>query len=82
MLEFAFQTAILFVNRKEIFNFKADNKNVNFTTQFCFESISNRFGATEPKERSFKGDTYNFSLNYNIDILNLEKYIMVKENIK
>ena len=25
----------LFVNENEIFKFKADNKNVNFPTQFC-----------------------------------------------
>ena len=30
----------LFVNRKEIYKFKADNKNVNFPTQFCLGSIS------------------------------------------
>ena len=28
----------LFVNENEIFNFKADNKNVNFPTQFAFEA--------------------------------------------
>ena len=30
----------LLVNGKEIFKFKADNKNVNFPTQFCLGSIS------------------------------------------
>ena len=39
----------LFVNGKEIFKFKADNKNVNFPTQFCLGSISNRFSATESR---------------------------------
>ena len=33
----------LFVNEKEIYKFKASNKNVNFTTQFCLGSISNKF---------------------------------------
>ena len=35
----------LFVNGKEIFNFKPDNKNSNkpFPTQFCFGSISDGF---------------------------------------
>ena len=28
------------VNRKEIFKFKADNKSVNFSTQFCLGSIA------------------------------------------
>ena len=35
----------LFVNGKGIFKFKADNKNVNFGTQFCLGSISNGFSA-------------------------------------
>ena len=33
----------LFVNEKAIYKFKADNKNVNFPTQFCLGSISNKF---------------------------------------
>ena len=36
----------LFVNGKEIFKFKADNKNGNFPTQFCFRSTSNGFSTT------------------------------------
>ena len=44
----------LFVNRKEIFNFHANNKNANFPTRFCLDSISNRFGATEYREVSLK----------------------------
>ena len=39
----------LFVNGKEIFKFKADNKNVNFPTQYCLGIISNGFSAGEPK---------------------------------
>ena len=35
----------LFVNGKEIFKFKAGNKNVNLLTQFYFGSISNGFRA-------------------------------------
>ena len=33
----------IFVNEKEVFKFKADNRNVNFRTQFCLGSISNGF---------------------------------------
>ena len=32
--------------------FKANKKNVNFPTQFCVGSISNRFGAVESREVS------------------------------
>ena len=44
------RTSYQFVNVKEIFKFKADNKNVNFPTQFCLESISNGFSALESRE--------------------------------
>ena len=40
----------LFVNGKETFKFKADNKNVNFPTQFCLGSIPNGFSNTESRE--------------------------------
>ena len=40
----------LLVNGKEIFTFKADINNVNFSTQFCLGSISNGFSGTESRE--------------------------------
>ena len=55
----------MFVNGKEIFDFKADNKNVNFPTQFYLSSISNRFSATESRELSLKGSGYGFSVDHN-----------------
>ena len=65
----------LFVNGKEIFKFKADDKNVNFPTQFCPGNISNGFSNTEFREVSFNGNVYDFSVNYNSidksDILNI-----------
>ena len=65
-----------FVNGKEIF--KADNKNINFPTQFCLGSISNGFSATEIKEVSLYGNVYDFSVDYSSidksDILNIQKY--------
>ena len=50
----------LFVNGKEIFKFKADNKNVNFPSQFCLRSISNGFSNTESREVSLNGNVYYF----------------------
>ena len=71
---------------KKIFKFKADNKNVNFATQFCLGSISTGFGTTESREVSLKGNVYDFSIDYNAvdksDILNIHKYLFVKNNIK
>ena len=76
----------LFVNRKEIFTFKAENKSVNFLAQFCLGSISNGFSANESREVSLNGNVYDFSEDYNsIDksnILNFHKYLMTKNNIK
>ena len=76
----------LYVNGKEIFKFKADNKNVNFLTQFCLGSISNGFSATKSKEVSLNGKVYDFSVDYNsvdkFNILNIHKYLMTKDNIK
>ena len=34
-LHYNADNSYLFVNENEIFKFKADNKNVNFPTQFC-----------------------------------------------
>ena len=52
-----------FVNGREIFNFKFDNKNVNFPTQFCLGSISNGFSNTESREVSLNGNVYRFSVD-------------------
>ena len=73
----------LLVKGKEIHKFNRDNKNVNFLSQFCYGSISNKF---EVEEVSLKGNVYDFSVHYNAidkcDILNMHKYLMVKNNIK
>ena len=76
----------MFVNGKEILKFKANNKNVNFPTQFCLGSISNGFRATESREVSLNGNVYDFSVDYNSmdksGLLNIQKYLMTKNNIK
>ena len=72
----------LFVNGKEIFNFNANNKNVNLRTQFFLRSISNGISATESREVSLNGNVYKFSVDYNSidksDILNIHKYLMTQ----
>ena len=50
---------------KKICKFKADKKNVNFPTQFCLESISNGFSATESREVSNNGNVDDFPVDYN-----------------
>ena len=68
---------------KEIFKF---NKNVNFSTQFCLESISNGSGTSEFRQVSIKENMYVFSVDYNaldkFDILNIHKYLVVKNSMK
>ena len=51
----------MFLNGKEIYNFKADSKNANFPTQSCLGNISNKFDAVESKEVSLKGNVYDVS---------------------
>ena len=62
------------------------NLNVNSPTEFCIGSISNEFSATESSEVSLNGNVYDFSVDYNStdksDILNIRKYLMIKNNIK
>ena len=78
--------SFLFVNGKEISQFKAKNKNVNFPTQFCFGSISNGFSAAKTREESVNGNVYGFSVDYNsidkTNKLNIYKYLMTQNKIK
>ena len=75
----------LFANGKEIIKFKANNRNVNFLTQFCVGSISEGFNATEFREVSLNGNVYDFLVDCNSidksDILNIHKYLMTENNI-
>ena len=68
----------LFVNGKEVYKFKADDKNVNFPTQFCLGSISNKFDAADSRQLSLKGNVYDFSVDYDTinksDIINIHKF--------
>ena len=76
----------LFVKGKGINKFKASNKNVNFPSQFCLGSISNKFDSVDSEEVSLKGNVYSFWVDYGSfdksDILNIHKYLMTKNNIK
>ena len=49
-LHYNVDNGYLFVNGKEIFRFKAVNKNFNFQIQFCLGSTSNGFSDTESRE--------------------------------
>ena len=81
-LHYNAENSYFFVNEKEVFKFKANNKNINFPTQFCLGSISNGFSATESREVSLNRNVYGFPVDYNSidksDILNIHKYLMTK----
>ena len=85
-LHYSADNSYLFVNGKDIFKFKADNKNVKFVTQFCLISSSNDFRASNSRELSSIANAYDFSVDYNFidksDILNIHKYLMNKNNMK
>ena len=75
----------MFVNGKEIFNFKIDNKDVNFPGQFCLGIICNGLSATESREVFLNEIAYGFSVDYQSiyksDILNIHKYLITKNSI-
>ena len=83
-LHYNAHNSYLFVNRKEIFKFKSDNKNFNFPTRFCLGSVSNGCNNTESREVSLNGNVHDFSLDYNFidksDIINIHQYLMTKNN--
>ena len=70
---------------KKFLNLKL-TKNVNFETQFCLGRISSSFSNTESREISLNGNVYHFPVDYNSidksDILNINKYVIAKNDIK
>ena len=76
----------IYLLMEKIFKFKTDTKNVNFSTQFCFGSAANGFSNTQSREISLNGNVYDFSVDYNSidksDVVNINKYLMTKNNIK
>ena len=71
---------------KKSLNYKVHNKNINFPTQFCLQSISNGSSNAEFREVSLNENVYDFSVKCNSidksDMLNINKYLMRKNNIK
>ena len=65
---------------------KADNKNVNFPTQFGLGNISNKFYYFKSEEVSLNRSVYHFSVDYDAidksEILNIHKYLVVNNNMK
>ena len=72
-------------NGKVIYNFRTDNKNLNFPTQFNLGSMFYKLRCAEIKEVSFKKKCMIFSVHYNAinksEILNIHKHLTVKNNV-
>ena len=70
---------------KKSLNYKAHNKNINFPTKFCLQSISNGFTNAESREVSLNENVNDCSVKFNSidksDMLNMNKYLMRKNNI-
>ena len=72
----------LFVNGTEIFKFKAKDYEI---VPLCLGNISKDWTNDNMKETGFNGYIYDFSTDYmpliNLDILDIQKYLMKKNNI-
>ena len=65
---------------KKIYNFKANNKNVNFPTQFQLGRMSDKFLDVDSRRSSLKGNMSDSNVVVKSDILNINMYFMVKND--
>ena len=75
----------LFVNGTEIYKFKAKDSEI-FVGPICLGNVSKDLSVDNMKKTGFNGYVYDFSVDYDaaavIDILDIQKYLMKKDNIK
>ena len=78
-------SSYLFVNGKEIINFKANDSEI-VPYLLCLGNTSKDFSPLNTSNTGLYGDIYDFSVNYgavaNDNILDIHKYLMEKNNIK
>ena len=74
----------LFVNRTEIYKFKAKDSEI-VATALCLGNISKVWSVDNMKKTGFNGYVYDFSVDYDAiavdDILDIHKYLMKKNNM-
>ena len=84
-LQYHCDNGYLLLNGKEIYKFKASNKNVNFPSQFLAGSISSKFDYVDSEEVPLKGNVYDFLVDYvtvdKYNILNIHQYLKIKNSI-
>ena len=77
-------SSYLFVNGKEIINFKAKVSEI-VSYPLCLGNISKEFSPVNMFKTAFFGYVYDFSVDYwaigNNKILDIHKYLMKKNNI-
>ena len=73
-------TVVIYLLAGKKYKLKANNKNLNFPSQFCLRSISEGFCTVESKEVSFNGNVYDFSVDYDAidksEILDIHQYLV------
>ena len=73
----------LFVNGTEIIKFKAKGSEI-VATLLCLGNISKDWSVDNMKKTVFNGYVYDFSVDYDaiaVDILDIHKYLMKKNNM-
>ena len=84
-LHFNGDNSYLFLNGNKIYKFNASNKNNSFAYRFFLGAISNEFTTLDLGEAFFVRNAYYFSVDYKSfnksDILNIHKYLMIKNKI-
>ena len=74
----------LFINGKEIYEFKAKDSEI-VSTPWCLGNISKDWSIDNMKKTGFNGYVYGFSVDYNAiavdDILDIHKCLMKTNNI-
>ena len=61
--------AICLLTDKKSISLKATIKNVNFPTKFSLGNIPNKFDVVDSKEVSLKGNVYDFSVDYDAQLM-------------
>ena len=77
---------VVYSSTEKISKLKADNKYMNFPTQFCLGSICENFDCVRSEKVQIKEIIYDFSVDFDAisksEVLAIHEYLMDKNNIK
>ena len=84
ILHYNGENSFLFVNRTEIYKFKAKDSEIA-ATPLCLGNISKDWSVDKMKKTGFNSHVYDFSVDYDViavdDILDIHNYLMKKINM-